>query len=710
MASVVEDLEKPKSKRIFVNQVDQYQCRNIAKYLSQCVVGASLEEAAEDDAESGKSSELEAPKEGCYEIVGTLKDNEKSKPDFVKEIIKYSNKDQLYEQLVECNIIVYDITEDPDQIDEAVWAISELHADLDKIDKPKMFILISTCMTWAKSKPLDPDDPEIPFTEDDYRRRKPHPNFKEHISAEKTVIKLGKTATKLVTYVVCTGLTYGEEENIFHYLFKSAWHNAPQLQCFGNGENVVPTIHIQDLAAVIQNIADSRPKVRYLLAKDDSQNSLSNIVKAVSKKLGSGKVKYISKEEALLSRDIEQADFDQLLVNLRMDAVYVKENMHISWVSETGLVDNIHNVIKEYKDSRNLQPLRAVVLGPPASGKTTVIQQLCQFYKLHHIKIKDVIDEGIEQLQVKAHRAEGEDDKEEENEEEEEEEENVMGAEEAQALLEQINESKEQNGGRIEDQFVIRLLRERLKSKPCQNQGFILDGYPKTSEQAKELFALEDEEEGDEDKTPFDNTIMPQFIICLEAPDDFLKQRIMNLPEAVVSGTHNTEKELMRRLSDYRSVNTEEETVLNYFDELEFTAEKIDVTKDNSAMMKDTVEKIKKIIGKPRNYEELEELRRQEEDERITKEKTEKEEKERQEAEEAAERKHRQEEWSQRLNEVKREEYELLEAQSIPLRNYLMQYVMPTLTQALIDCCKTRPDDPIDYVAEYLFQHNPQVD
>ena len=37
------------------------------------------------------------------------------------------------------------------------------------------------------------EDPEIPFTEDDYRRRKPHPNFKEHISAEKIVIKYGKT-------------------------------------------------------------------------------------------------------------------------------------------------------------------------------------------------------------------------------------------------------------------------------------------------------------------------------------------------------------------------------------------------------------------------------------------------------------------------------------------------------------------------------------
>ena len=65
------------------------------------------------------------------------------------------------------------------------------------------------------------DDPEIPFTEDDYRRRRPHPNFKEHISAEKTAMKFGKTnKSKLVTYVIAAGLTYGAGENIFHYLFK----------------------------------------------------------------------------------------------------------------------------------------------------------------------------------------------------------------------------------------------------------------------------------------------------------------------------------------------------------------------------------------------------------------------------------------------------------------------------------------------------------
>jgi len=39
------------------------------------------------------------------------------------------------------------------------------------------------------------------------------------------------------------------EENVFHYLFKSAWHNAPELQVFGKSENFLPTIHVMDLAA-----------------------------------------------------------------------------------------------------------------------------------------------------------------------------------------------------------------------------------------------------------------------------------------------------------------------------------------------------------------------------------------------------------------------------------------------------------------------------
>jgi adenylate kinase len=57
---------------------------------------------------------------------------------------------------MECDVIIYDITQDPEQVDEACWAISALHNELEKIDKPKTFVLISTVMTWAKTKPVDP--------------------------------------------------------------------------------------------------------------------------------------------------------------------------------------------------------------------------------------------------------------------------------------------------------------------------------------------------------------------------------------------------------------------------------------------------------------------------------------------------------------------------------------------------------------------------
>merc|ERR1712100_773416 len=79
--------------------------------------------------------------------------------------------------------------------------------------------------------------------------------------------------------------------------------------------------------------------------------------------------------------------------------------------------------------------------------------------------------------------------------------------------------------------------------------------------------------------------------------------------------------------------------------------------------------------------------------------------KKREEAEEARERAKKLEEWRSRLNEVKRQELDRLELQSVPLRNYLMKNVMPTLTQGLMECCKVRPDDPVDFLAEYLFEH-----
>lgn len=45
----------------------------------------------------------------------------------------------------------------------------------------------------------------------------------------------------------------------------------------------------------------------------------------------------------------------------------------------------------------------------------------------------------------------------------------------------------------------------------------------------------------------------------------------------------------------------------------------------------------------------------------------------------------------------------MLETQSIPLRNYLMQHVMPTLTEGLIEVCKVKPEDAVDYLVSFIY-------
>ena len=55
------------------------------------------------------------------------------------------------------------------------------------------------------------------------------------------------------------------------------------------------------------------------------------------------------------------------------------------------------------------------------------------------------------------------------------------------------------------------------------------------------------------------------------------------------------------------------------------------------------------------------------------------------------------------LRLVREEEKATLEAQSLPLRNYLMKFVMPTLTEGLVEVCKVKPDDPVDYLVRLTY-------
>lgn len=116
----------------------------------------------------------------------------------------------------------------------------------------------------------------------------------------------------------------------------------------------------------------------------------------ISQGLTTGKVKSLTKVEALsLPKDSQQI-YDQLTVDLDINPVYVIDR--IRWYFDMPFRDVIDVIIEEYKAARNLRPVKIIVLGPLASGKTRVARYLADHYGIHYVHVKTLISDAIEKL------------------------------------------------------------------------------------------------------------------------------------------------------------------------------------------------------------------------------------------------------------------------------------------------------------------------
>ncbi|KAJ8925523.1 hypothetical protein NQ315_009362 [Exocentrus adspersus] len=417
-----------------------------------------------------------------------------------------------------------------------------------------------------------------------------------------------------------------------------------------------------------------------------------------------------------------------------------------------------------------VQPLKAIIHGPPASGKTTLARRLCQLYGAHYVTVETMVEEILQDL-VKtfsttttkhtrsplkkeriAHKKPK--DKLKDNTIEEElllEEEEIEEEEdEGKGLIEEWEDQVREitmlmaksETGTLPDEYVSRLMKAFLVNDVCQRRGYVLDGYPTNIQQAREIFgqAAEDlkpsrEREGEVivpgesgEERGFgpdqvgdiignaSNKIMPAFVFSLQATDELLCERVMKLPHTVIQSCGYDEANMLRRLAEFRACNTEGNTMLTLFDDngihpilLSEIDEETNEPLDFECIWKNVTE----ILGEPipgfgLTPEEMNELIRLEQEQK------------RLELEEfRLERKLREdnarlsyqdkmEKWTNILEKLQMEEEKILAAQSEPLRFYLMKYIFPTLTKGLIEVAKVKPEDPVDYLAEFLFRENPE--
>ncbi|XP_072308924.1 adenylate kinase 7-like [Eucyclogobius newberryi] len=680
------DIRNPNIKRIFVNAVDIFSSKHIAKFLSKCLI----EEDEEETEGAAPRSEL------AFQIVGTVSSSFNDRHSGVFEYYVSPTREELLDHLLECDVILYNISENATQqmIDEAKWAVTTLHEQMASFKSKKMFILISSVMTWAMTKPQNPDEADIPILEEEFRRRRPHPSFRAHNELEKLAVTLDRTKkTKLPVYVVASGFQYGKGENLFHYFFKVSWlMQRPEVPIFGQGTNKIPMIHIDDLGRVIQDLIQSKPKAKYILAIDDSKSTLNEIVHAISTALGSGKVKVFPEEAAISMNAFPQNELDYLKINLLLEAFLIKE-LNIQWAFESGMVENIEKIVQEYKVTRKLLPVRIFLVGPPAVGKTTIAKKLCDYYKLHHINIDDIFEEKLRELQ-------------------EPESQDATDAKDAeQKMLREIQKSLDESGGLSTDGKLLSIVKEKLNSRGSFNQGFVLDGFPHTYEQAQLLFFDPEPESQDSIvmEPVYNKRITPENIFVLNSSDELLMERAQAFPESVAEERRYTQEAFLSRLKRYRERSAVAETLLDYFEELELFPEEININADDLEYT-NALKMITEMVGEPTNYgpspEEQEEQRRRQEQKL---------------ASEAAERKRKKEvalaemtanyqEWRKNLSKVERQEQERQSVQTLPLRTYLMKYVMPFLSEALVTCSRARPEDPVDFLAEYHLRNSMDMD
>ena len=129
------------------------------------------------------------------------------------------------------------------------------------------------------------------------------------------------------------------------------------------------------------------------------------------------------------------------------------------------------DVLKEWN------PRMVVILGPPASGKYTLADLLADRLALEHVSPNDLV-EGMMASDT------------------------ILGDE-----MKKYRES----GENVPDELVETVVLARLRERDCRDKGWVMDGWPRTADQAQRLV---------------DERLMPQIGVVLKADDATIEDRV----------------------------------------------------------------------------------------------------------------------------------------------------------------------------------------
>jgi len=285
--------------------------------------------------------------------------------------------------------------------------------------------------------------------------------------------------------------------NVF---FRRAWENSDEgVPKIGSGSNVVPTIHVSDLGAIVSKLlfSDERFSKPYLMACDraSATTSLSEVLDAVATALTSeavGTTCTISVSDAYFIDELAQLDIDTITANFRMESSFAED--FITWKASDGILSNIRlgtsrqSCVAEFINACGLEPIRFCIQGPPSSGKSELCKHLSQTYGIRHVDNASAIEFAFEALKSR-HKARRDEIAATTDVAEADQAEFELSKKHLVELtnnLENMTRTIENMKMGVESKLefspseIQSFFKEILASKTCTNQGYVLDGFPET--------------------------------------------------------------------------------------------------------------------------------------------------------------------------------------------------------------------------------------
>ncbi|KAF4665073.1 hypothetical protein FOL46_003898, partial [Perkinsus olseni] len=503
-------------------------------------------------------------------------------PPPVRRIVSRRDQSNVLKAVSQSHLAVFDLHSS--DLAEVDFILRRLKSQ--PLDQQLVLVLISSVMVWARTKPNSVDEsvgdglvPETAsenasdaeelqssetavLTDADWRRRVPSSRYRSWKKLETLALSLN-SLDSINAYVVCSGVLYGNGELTFYDDFRAAWLGEVTHRIIGDGENIIPTLHVRDLARCVRHLSAATEEQSYVIAVDDGLNKQKEILTAIVNHLGTGvEVPKISYDQAVACLDEREA----FLLDVRLQASDFLHHPEFTWWSKDGPVAAVDKLINEFCAWRNLRPLKLVLIGPPASGKTFYAAKIAESYRLVHItvgpvvqealargkKVKAMVDPEAQESDAEPVDVESLDDRDRQ--------EDFRDGPFYLSLLEQWEELEgTQPNPRLPAPMICKAIRYELERRnACKFRGYVLDGFPRTAEEARELFVMpltgkegvdDENEDGDETskKLVVDDTLRPGWAFLLQSELDACRSRLEALTEAEATGTHNTVEDFQRR-------------------------------------------------------------------------------------------------------------------------------------------------------------------